>query len=679
MKPEALQKAIAEQIEAATGALGDEIAEQRRALVDAYFAEPYGDEVADRSQVVSTDVADTIEWILPEIMEIMAGGEKVVHFAPVGADDIEAAEQETDSVNHVLMRKNDGWLILYSWFKDALMQKNGYVKRIWDVKDINNVESYEGISQGELLKLWTGWQSDGLNVEVEETGPNDDGTFDITVRLTGEEGREIVMAVPPDEMLISPRWNSVNLDGCPFVAHRPSGKTVSDLVAAGYDRKQVLSLANRSEEEHSAERLARFDTEDHEEADDAEPIDDAGRSVDVVECYLYVDMNDDGISELVKVTVAGVGRQILKWADTGKEDIEEVPYQPFSSLTPNIIPHRHHGRSVSELVDDLQRIKTVLKRQMLDNMYMLNNPTREIAADGIGESTIADLLVDRPGKIVRTEMPGHYTEHAPPPFLAQAIPAIEYIDSVRENRTGVTRYNQGLDANSLNKTASGIQQVMSAAQKKVALIARIFAETGVKHLMRGIHSDLRRNASKPMLMDLRGDYVEVNPRSWRDRSDVEINVALGTGNKEQRLGRLMAIAEKQEMHLMNGSPLVTPQNLHHTMELVVSEAGFKNPDLFFTDPSKAPPQPQAAPEPDPMQQAIQLEQMKLQAGQQEAAAKMQLDAQKAALEDDRKRDAENIQAALKIAEINAKETTAVELESIKAQAASVSQVNQPNG
>ncbi len=678
MKSEDLQKAIAEQIDNATGALGDEISKQRSDLVDAYFGEPYGDEVANHSQIVSSDVADTIEWILPEIMEIMAGGENVVHFSPVGPDDIEAAEQETDTVNHVLMRKNDGWLALYSWFKDALMQKNGYVKRIWEKNTTNNAESYEGISEGELLTLYSRWLSEELKVEIEASDRKQDGTLDISVRLVGETECETVVPVPPDEILISPRWNSVNLDGCPFVAHRPSGKTVSDLVAAGYNRKQVEGLANRAEAENSDSRISRFDTEDLSENDEANPIDMAGRTVDLFECYLYVDMNDDGMSELTKVTVAGEGRKILKWKD-GSEDIEEVHEQPFSSLTPNIIPHRHHGRSVAELVDDLQRIKTVLKRQMLDNIYMLNNPTREIAEDGIGESTIADLLVDRPGKIVRTAAPGHYQEHTPPQFLAQAIPAIEYIDSVRENRTGVTRYNQGLDANSLNKTASGIQQVMSAAQKKVALIARIFAETGVKHLMRGIHSDLRRNASKPMVMDLRGEYVEINPRSWRDRSDVEINVALGTGNKEQRLGRLMAIAEKQEMHLMQGSPLVTPKNLHHTMELIVGEAGFKNPALFFTDPAQAQPQAPEQPQADPMQAAIQIEQMKAQAAQQTAGVKVQADMQRAAMEDDRKRDEANLNAALKMAEINAKEGTAIEVESIKALATSTSQVNQPNG
>lgn len=646
MTSDELEKIIAEQIDNATGALGDDIAQQRSNLVDAYFAEPYGDEVEDRSQVVSTDVADTIEWILPEIMEIMAGGERVTHFSPVGPEDEEAAEQETDAVNHVLMRQNDGWLVLYSWFKDALMQKNGYVKRIWETSDINNVESYEGLTQDELLGLWQNWQSDRLEVDVEESNERPDGTYDLKVRLRGETEQETVVAVPPDELLVSPRWSSVNLDGCPFIGHRPGGKTVSDLVAAGYDRKQVETFVGDSNE-HDIQRTARFHNEDHNENDDREPADVSSSNVDVVECYLYVDRNDDGISELTKVTVGGPGRKILRWKD-GSEDIEEVPYQPFSAITPNVIPHRHHGRSLSETVDDLQRIKTVLQRQMLDNMYMLNNPTREIAADGIGESTIADLLVDRPGKIVRTESPGHYIEHNPPAFLAQAIPAIEYVDSVRENRTGVTRYNQGLDANSLNKTASGIQQVMSAAQKKIAFIARTFAETGVKHLMRGIHSDLRRNASKPMVIKLRGDYVTANPRSWRDRSDVEINVALGTGNKEQRIGRLMAIAEKQEMHLMQGSPLVTPKNLHHTLELMISEAGFKNPAAFFTDPAQAQQQPRQE-QPDPTQMMLQM-QMEVEAKKHELEmAKLQLEARKIMMEDDRKRDETNVRAMVDIA------------------------------
>lgn len=688
-----IQAIVAEQIDNATGGVGDEITEQRRKLLDAQFAEPYGDETEFRSAVVSSDVADTIEWIMPEIMEIMAGGDKVVQFAPIGPDDEARAEQETDTVNHVLMRQNDGWLVLYSWFKDALGQKNGYVKRYWETKKTDTKESYEGLSGEEVVKLFESWQRSGLQVTIEEQeesiGPDGQPAYDITARLVGETEREVVCSVPPDELIVSSQWSSVNLDEAPFVAHCPNGRTVSDLIAAGYDRKQVEGLSSEKENDASLEREARFSTRDHEEETRTTPAGAAMRSVEVWECYLRLDLNDDGIAELVKVTVAGPGREILKWAEGG-HDIEEVPSQPFSALTPIIVPHRHYGRSVAELVDDLQRIKTVLLRQMLDNIYLTNNPTREIAEGGIGESTIADLLVDRPGKIVRTLLPGHYVEHSPAQFMGQMLPAIEYVDSLRENRTGVTRYNQGLDANSLNKTAAGVNQIMSAAQKKVMLIARIFAETGVKHLMRGIHADLRRNASKAMTIRLRGQYVPVDPRHWIDRSDVEVNVALGTGNRDQRIMRLMGIAEKQEMHMANGSPLVTMKNLHHTYEKIVEEAGFKNADAFFTDPNMAEPQPQQPPAPDPAQMMMQVEQMKIQAGQQEAAAKlqasqaeaqakMQMEAMRARMEDDRERDRMNMEFALRVAEMNAKGITAVNIEQIKAAARSASEVNRFDG
>ena len=682
-----LQKIVAEQIDDATGAIGDQLTTERGRLSDIYFGEPYGDETEFRSQIVSTDVADTIEWIMPALMDIMTGGEHVVQFEPLGPDDEERARQETDVVTHVLMRKNEGWLAFYSWFKDALIQKNGYVKRYWHERETDDVEEYEGLSGDDILAIFQSWQAEGREAEIEEYEADEEGLIRIRARLRGKVECERVECVPPEEVIVSPRWRSVTLDDCPFIAHRPSGKTVSDLVAAGYDRKQVEKLSDSTEQEISDERIRRFDTADHEEEENSIPIGKAGRSIEVHECYIRVDRNDDGIAELVKVTVAGPGREILKWAD-GKEDIEEVAYQPFSALTPVIVPHRHIGRSIAELVDDLQRIKTVLTRQMLDNVYLTNNPTREIARDGIIEGvTISDLLVDRPGKIIRTAAPGHYAEHSPPQFMAQLLPAIEYIDGVRENRTGVTRYNQGLDANSLNKTAHGMQQIMSAADKKILLIARIFAETGVKHLVRGIHADLRRHATKAMTIKLRGGWVPVNPRHWRDRSDLEVNVALGTGNREQRIARLMAVIEKQEAHAMNGSPLVTPQNLYHGLAKLTEEAGFKNPGQFFTDPAEAPPQPQQ-PQSDPAQVAMQIEQMKAQAKMQGDMAKVQakaaadqqrlaFEAQKAAMEDDRERDRLNVQTGVELAKINAANEAKVTSAQIAAQARATQQVNRP--
>jgi hypothetical protein len=600
------------------------ITAERANLFDAYMAEPYPEDAGiakGKSFVVSTDVSDTIEWIMPELMEIFTSGEKVVKFTPLGPDDEEAAEQETDVVQNVFWEQNPGFLILYSFLKDGLIQKNGYVKRWWDERTKVETEEYEGLSPEDLMQLWQQWQKYATDIEVLEGDTTESG-ISIKVRITEECEQERLAPVPPEELLIHPRWNSISLEGCPFHAHKKT-ETVSSLIEMGFERDQVEELGKAADEEFSEERIGRFNADGSEEDSDGEPADKSMTEILVHECYVYLDYDGDGVAELRKITVAGTGHEILRMEDGGDAN-EELMSSPISSWTPIIVPHRHYGRSVGELVTDLQRIKTDLQRNTIDNFRANNNPTREIAEDGIGENTIEDMLVDRPGKIVRTALPGHYVEHVPPQFAAQALAVIEYFDTVRENRTGVSRLSQGLDANTINKTAKGQAQLMTAAQKKIALIARIAAETGVKDLFRGIHDDLRRNATKAMTVRLTGGWVKVDPRHWRSRADVAANVALGIGNAEQQMMKLMMIADKQEQNLLAGSPIVTPKNLHHTYEKLSDVAGFKNPTAFWTDPDTVEPQP---PKPDP--EMVKVEgQLELQKQKQQGEAQLRmLDAQ----------------------------------------------------
>lgn len=609
------------------------ISAERSDLFDQYMGEPYEQDaqIADgMSRVVASDISDTVEWIMPELMEIFTSGDKVVSFEPVGPDDEERAEQETDVVNHVFMRQNDGFLILYSFIKDGLIQKNGYVKRWWDSRETTTVEEYEGLSEDDLLQLMEQWLQEKAEVEVisKEVVEEPQGrAFNIEVRLTKQDECLKVAPVPPEELLIHPRWNSINLKGCPFVAHKKT-ETASSLIEMGFDRKVIEEIGEAEDEEFSEERIGRFNQDGTEEDSDGEPADASMTEILVHECYVMLDTDGDGVAELRKITTGGSGHRILEM--DGKPANEECACVPFSAWTPVIVPHRHFGRSIAELVKDIQRIKTALMRNTLDNFYASNNPVREIAEDGIGENTIEDLLVDRPGKIIRTALPGMYMQHAPTPFAGEALAMIEYVDTVRENRTGVSRLSQGLDANTINKTARGQAQLMTAAQKKIALIARIAAETGVKDLFRGIHDDLRRNATKALTVRLRGDWIAVDPRHWRSRADVAANVALGIGNAEQQMQKLMVIAEKQEQNLLAGSPIVTPANLHHTYEKMIDVAGFKNPGAFFTDPATVePPQPQPDPQMVQVEGLLAIEQAKAQANAQEAAGRLQLEARKA--------------------------------------------------
>lgn len=693
MKPTDLRAALARSIRQATGSFSTDISNARSDSFERYMGEPYGDEVKDRSSVVSTDVSDTVEWIMPSLMKIFTSGDKVATFEPQSAGDEQAADQETDAVNYVFYRQNEGWLALYSFIKDGLIMKNGYIKRYWEERDVVRTEEYSGLTTEAMNNMVMDWNEQGWEYEVLREEIGEDGLYSVECKLSRTDKKLVVVPVPPEEMLVSSRWHSVMLDDCPFVAHRRT-MVVGDLVEMGYDRKQAESLTGPDDGDELEEKFDRFSVTDATEEEDYEEMDPSTREVLVHECYFRADLNGDGIPELNKATVGGTGYEILKWKEKDKGrlpgfeglDVEEVEVVPFSAWTPVIVPHRHYGRSIAELIEDLQRIKTVLFRQMLDNIYLANNPTREIVEAGIGESTIADLLNDRPGKIVRTKAPGMYVEHAPKPFMQQMMPAIEYVDGVRETRTGVSRYNQGLDAESLNKTATGIARIMSAGEEKIALIARICAETGLKHLFRGIHGDLRRHGGRQMTMRLRDNWVEIDPQSWRERADMTISVGLGNADRQDRMQYLSLIIQEQKEHLLQGSPMVTMDNLFNSYEKFVEGAGFKSVEAYFTNPEGQQVQ-QGGGGQGGAEALMAIEQMKSEQRMAEAHMKAQADVQKvqdqeqmdmvrARMEDDRERDKTNMEFALRIAEMNAKNQTAITLEAIRSDAKAAASMNQ---
>ena len=691
MKSLDLEAAIGSQISQATGSHHSEINKARADLFNRYMGEPYGNERRNRSTVVATEVSDVIEWVLPELMEVFTSGDKVASFEPQGPEDEEAADQETDSVNYVFYRQNDGFMAMYNFLKDGLVQRNGYIKRWWESKERAWTESYEDLTPEEFMaqhakydEMAAAGEVEIKSVDVEET---EDG-ISAEIQLYTEEKKLKVMALPPEEVLIKSQWNQVSLDDCPFVAHRRT-VTVSDLVEMGYDRKQVESLpSSHGDDDMSEEHVDRFTTKGAVETSDEQEADASMREVLVHECYMLVDYNDDGVAERRKVTVAGTSNNILKWAD-GTEDNEEVYGVPISAWTPIPIPHKHVGRSYAELVTDLQRVNTTLLRQMLDNIYAANNATREIARDGIdGENTIKDLLVDMPGKVIRTKAPGHYIEHRPPDVVSQSLAAMEFTATVRENRTGVNRHNQGMDADSLNKTATGARLQMTQGMKKLMLVARVAAETGIRHLFRGIHSDLRNGAGKALKLRLRGQYVDVDPRQWRDRSDMTVSVGIGTGNREERMGYLTAIIAEQKEHLLAGSNLATPAQLFNSYERFIEGAGFKNAEEFFVNPLTAQPEAPEQPEADPMDAVAQIEfgkaqikeqgatqrkAMDLEAKQreqmldaQQGQARLAYDYQNMSLTDDRERDKAIVDAAVRLSEKQGDADSAFELEALKA-------------
>ena len=415
----------------------------------------------------------------------------------------------------------------------------------------------------------------------------------------------------------------------------------------GYDRDLIDRLPGAEDDDPTGEQHERsaFDDEQGDRTL-ADGPNRAMREVWITECYVKADWDGDGIAERRKVTVAGSGPEIL----------DNEPWDgpvPFISVTPILMPHRFFGLSIADLVMDLQLIKSTILRQILDNLY-LSNTGRHIISDQVN---LDDMLTSRPGGIVRLKngaMPGqgHILPLDTPLVASQAFPMLEYIDGVRENRTGVTRYNQGLDADTLNKTATGINQIMSAAQQRIELIARVFAETGVKDLFRKILELVNRNQNAPRIIRLRNRWVPMDPREWSTQMDVSINVGLGTGNKDQMLLHLQNLLsiQVQAIRMQGGidGPLVTLENVYNTLAKLVENAGLKSADPYFTAPGArpampAPPQPAPATSPDPavvaVQQQAQVAAARLAFDRQRAAADLALDRAKLAADIALKRDA----------------------------------------
>lgn len=573
---------------------GSDLTNQRASAMDYYLGEMDDDMPvpAGRSRAVSTDVADTVDGIMPSLMDIFTGSDEAVRFEPVGPEDESAAAQETDYVNHVFYQENPGFVVLHSMIKDALIQKNGIVKFWWDEGEEEERETYLNLSDDAYALLLADDTAEIVE-HTEKAGADQPVTTAVPDALAAAAsmhrlhdviaikrrpyGRVKVMPVPPEEFLISRRARTIA--DAAYCAHKVK-RTVSELIAAGYPRSVVERLPSGTSASGEEEN-ARATVEDNEEV--GSDVNEAMRVVEVTEHYIRVDWDGDGVAELRKVTTAGGSEEIL--------DNEPYDRMPFAGITPILMGHRFWGRSAADLVMDIQRIKTALIRALLDNAYFANNQRIEVAESHVTDRTLDDLLTNRPGGIVRTRAPGGLIPIPSNPLGGHVFPILEYMDTVREVRTGVTRMAGGPDANTLNPyntTATGANILASAAQQRIRLIARTFAETGIKDLFLGIHGLLLKHGTVARRVKLRNEWITVDPRQWRTRKDMTVAVGLGTGTRDQVQTYLMTILNMQvralEMQGNAAGPLVTLVNVYNTLKKLTENAGFKSADAFFTAP-----------------------------------------------------------------------------------------------
>jgi hypothetical protein len=606
-----------------------EISKQREKAIDYYYALPFGNEVEGRSQYVDSTVQDTIEWIKPSLMRVFASGDEMVKFSPHGPEDVAAAAQATDYVNYVFTKDNPGWEILYSWFHDALLQKNGIVKVWWDEYEEEQREEYHNLTDMEYELLIS---NKGVEVVEEEEVYEDTTYHNVVIKRSNANGRIRIENVPPDEFLIS--RESKKIQEARFVCHRVK-KNLSELKLMYPDEDfgpEDLG-GGYNEEMFNSERIARFSFDNSSDIgyNMGSEHEEALREYWLHESFLRTDYDDDGIAELRKV--CSIGNYVFS-----NEEVDKVP---FVSITPLKIPHKFFGLSVADLVMDLQLIKSTLMRNLMDNAYNQNFGRYAVLE---GQANLDDLLTQRPGGVVRVKSPNAIMPLATPPLEPYSFQMLGYLDEVRESRTGVNKNTQGINADALTShtTATAVNAVMTNAQSRVELIARQFAETGVKELMRCIYELLLKNQDKERVVMLRNEWVPVRPDMWNDKMDCTVSVALGNGSKDQQMMHLSRMLSFAGEAMKGGLSIVTEQNMYNLGAALVKAMGYQNVNDYLTQPT--PPQPQ---QPDPEEQLAQMEVQLKQKELEIKAADVQVKMQK--IQQEAKKDA--VDAQLKVAEL----------------------------
>jgi hypothetical protein len=632
----------------AVGFYGGKLAEQRRKAEYYYLGLPKGDltppEVEGRSQVVSPDVRNTIEAMLPQLMVKFTGGDTVVEFEAQKPTDEEKAKQVTDYLNYLFFKKNNGHNVTYTMFKDALLQKRGIAKVWWDNRVEETKEEYRALSDVELAEILddkevepvshdTYVDEDDLKqrqqaieqlnqqmqpaLQAAQTNPQAMQAVqqlqaqiahieslppvmlhNIEVSRKKTSGKITIENVPPEEFLISRK--AKNIETASFIGHRVA-RTMSELRSMGYKNIDNIS-SDDGAAAFNAERVERLSWDDEQAYLNIENIstDESQRQVWVTECYVRCDYDGDGLSELRKVTRAG--NQIL--------DNEIVDIVPFVSVCPVPLPHKFFGLSIADLAFESQLTKTSILRAQLDNMYLQVNG-RYFAVDG--QVNIDDLLTSRPGGVVRMKQAGMAGRLDQGQMDGSGQMMMEYMEGFLESSTGWTRQSQGNSAGNLQGTATGMNIITNKDDMRLDLIARNFAE-GFCDMFKLMLKLVCQHQQQPAEIKLNGTWLNIDPREWRNQFDVSINVGLGVGNKDQRVAHLMALRQQQDIGMQFG--VATPENVYNANKELSKELGFKNGDKFFTDPAKNPP-PQ---HPDP-------EQMKAQAQLPLIQAKAQADAQ----------------------------------------------------
>ncbi len=672
MDDEELEAMIGQEITDAVSYIDSDLSPIRAMATRYYRGDPFGNEEEGRSQVVAMETRDTISAMMPSLMRVFFSSESVVEFVPRGPEDVKNASQATDYANYVFTADNNGFMTAYATFKDALARKCGIMEAVWEETEEVRIEQYSGLDDQTLqllmqepeaeMKIVVSYPDDAMQGDMQLDPMTGEPLppamlHDVEIKRIVKSGHIRINSVAPEELLLSRQ--ALDFENAPIIGRRKMA-TVAELISIGYDEDEVMEYVGSSDLADNEENLARHALNNQQFTEQsANPMQ---QRVLYCEIYVRVDFDGDGIPELRKVCTMGPSYEV-------KRNLPSA-YIPFVAFPCDPEPHTSplEAGSIFDITHDIQEIKSEILRNTLDSLAQSIHPRTAIVE---GQVNIDDVLNNETGAVIRMRAPNMVQTFAQP-FVGQAaFPMLDYVDSIKEDRTGMSKAAMGLNADALqSSTRAAVNATISASQGRIELTSRLLAE-GMKTLFKKILFLTVTHQDKARMIRLRNEWVQIDPRSWDTSMDVAVNIGLGNGDTNEKLAALAQFSAKQESIINQyglDNPVVSPQQYVRTLRKMVELSGFKDASSFINDlPDdwKAPAKPEAKPSPEEVLAQVQAQ--SIQADIQKKAAELELKRQQMMMDDDFRRDQMNQDRLLKQYELELKYNTQISTAQIVAE------------
>lgn len=595
---------VANELSQSSGGNDNDVIDANRQQALAYYlGQPDGREIEGRSSVTSTDVADVVEWVLPEVVKSLTRSNDMVRFNAQGEDDEDQTQLETEWVYDCIMGQNEGFTIITTLVKDALIQKNCMYKTFFDEDVHIDTTEYENLTIEEYSYLMTDQDIEVVKETIDQDPMTGQDLF--TVKLAKRTVKKKVKIEPiiPEEFRINRQHRSINPKTAPFVA-QVTLKTTSELIEEGFDPDVISKLPRGQLSNYNRDYRWTMQGETFY-PNMRDTYDESQEFIEVAECYIDIDVDEDGIAEFMQITVAGGDNPDTILSKTKMDKIEH----PIGAGTGILMPHKFFGLSIFDRIKEIQDQKTALWRNTLDNVYLQNN--KKITAV-TGQVDLDTLLVSAPHQIIMQDAPGMVDTLDVQPIGQDAYQMMEYLDVIRAGRCGVAPEENVADQFiGLNGGDASIERIMTAREELVGMITRTFAETVLKPMMNDVRNIARRNFDELQDFKFKGKWVQINPSEWPDRDSLTVDVGTGSGNTKEQQQAMMLILQLQEKILANpAQSLVDEERVYNAIETISKMSGLKGINKYFVNPKSEEGQQKSQQTQESMQQQQQEEKQK---------------------------------------------------------------------